>query len=362
MVSGLVFVSWIRAQGRFVVVLTSISRIPVVSWVARALTDEPCVTELVLGGSPTTLFRPGGGGPWTAIVFLNGATRRGRHHPDVQRLARGLARVGYLVLVPDLPGLAYGEISDRTLAGTTAAARAALRRPDARGGRVAFVGVSVGGTLALLAAAEPSLADRVSVIAGIAPYTDLVQAVRLATTRTYTQNGRLLRYDPKPFLTLVVARSLVAGLTPGPERELLLSRLLAVDDDAADPLAPLRRLPVARFSAETRALVRLLLNKDPGRFDELYGALPARMHQRMRRLSPIVEAERLRAPVELVSAPHDKYFPLSESRALVRRAPDARLTVTSTLAHAIPRISLTDVADLLRFDAFAVRVLQRLSS
>ena len=72
----------------------------------------------------------------------------------------------------------------------------------------------------------------------------------------------------------------------------------------------------------------------------------------------------LRAPVEIASAPHDKYFPLGETRALARAATHARvrLTVTSTLHHAVPSLSLSDVADLFRFDGWAVRSLRSLRS
>jgi hypothetical protein len=77
------------------------------------------------------------------------------------------------------------------------------------------------------------------------------------------------------------------------------------------------------------------------------------------RLSPLDGASRLRAPVELASPPHDKYFPLAETRALAGAATHThvRLTVTSTLHHAVPSLSLSDIADLWRFDGWAVRSL-----
>jgi len=80
------------------------------------------------------------------------------------------------------------------------------------------------------------------------------------------------------------------------------------------------------------------------------------------RLSLLAGADRLRAPVEIASAPHDKYFPLSETRALGRAATHTRvrLTVTSTLHHAVPNLSLSDIADLFRFDGWAVRSLHTL--
>jgi pimeloyl-ACP methyl ester carboxylesterase len=358
LVGALVFHSWVSAQTRAVIVLSRTSNTPVVSWLVGVVTDEPRVEDTIIAGQPTMVVRPGAGRSWRAVVFVNGVTRRGRHQPDVERLARALARAGYLVAVPDPPGLREGTLTLRTLGATTAVARAVAERPDVRGGRVGLFGVSVGASLALLAAEQPSLAGRIRVVAGLAPYTDLVHVVRLTTTTVYVKHGRSEPYRTKPFATLVVARSLAAALTPGHDRTLLLARLLAVLDDAPDPLAPLRTLHEAGLRPPARALVRLLVNRDPGRFDSLYAALPQRIRVAATLLSPIRGAARLQARVLIASAPHDKYFPPDETRALAHRAPHVTLTVTPTLQHAIPRFSLGDLAGLFRFDAFLVRVLR----
>lgn len=221
---------------------------------------------------------------------------------------------------------------------------------------MSFVGVSAGASLALLAAEHPALAARTRFVGGFAPYADLADMVRLGTTGFHREGRRLVRYPSRPFLGLVVARSLVAGLPFGAARARLLARLRRVDDDARDPLAVLRGL--RGLDPEAAALVRLLTNRDPRRFDRLYAALPERIRAAVARLSPIRGAARLRAKVELASAPLDKYFPASESRSLVRAAPDARLTVTSTLAHAVPEPSFDDLAGLARLDAFVVRGLR----
>lgn len=358
LVASIVYRSSFDAQARMLAVLTTTARVPVLSWATRVLTDEPRVEEVVLAGVPTTLARPGEGSRWPALIFVNGATARGRHHPKVQRLARALARAGYLVLVPDLPGLARGEITVQTAAATVAVARAATERPDVRGGRVGFFGVSVGTTLALLAAEDPGLAPRVTLVAGLAPSTDFRKVMELATTGFYRAPGGLVRYRASSSLALIVARSVVAGLPEGPDRRLLLSTLPEVDGAPADPLAGLRSLKTSRLAPVTRTMVALLLNRDPRRFDQLYAALPGWAQAHIELLSPIAGASRLRAPVELASAPHDKYFPLAESRALGQVAPHVRLTVTHALTHAVPKLSLGDLTDLVRFDAFGVRVLR----
>ena len=358
LVAGIVYRSTVVAQARALVVLTTTLDPPVLAWTVRVLTGEPEVEDIVLADVPTTFVRPDGSGPWPAVVFVNGATRRGRYHPHVQRLARGLARAGYVAAVPDLPGLRRGEITVRTAARTIAVARAVSARSDVREGRVALFGVSVGASLALLAAEDRSLATRISVVAGIAPYTSLVEVIRIATTGFHRSGGRLLPYRAESFLALVTARSLAAALPSGRDRSQLLGRLRVVDDKAPAPLAVLRRPWTPELGAHARRVVLLLRNRDPRRFDRLYADLPGSFRGRIRRLSPIIAAERLRAPVEIASAPHDKYFPLSESRALAREA-EVRITVTSTLAHAIPQASPSGVADLFRFHAFIVRALRR---
>lgn len=357
--SALVFRPWLAAQARAAVVLSIALRAPGLAWMVERVTDEPRVADTVVVGAPTTIVRPGeGDGPWPAVVFVNGATRQGRRHPDVRRLAEGLARAGYVVLIPDLPGLALGEITDATVDRTVAVALAAAARRDATGGEIGLVGVSVGATLALLAAEDPSLAPKVTVVGGVAPYTDLGEVIRLATTEHQRIAGRLYSYSVDPYVSLAVARSLAASLPPTPDRQRLLGRLEAVDDDADEPLVALRSLPLGGLSPEARSVVSLLANADPRRFDPLYARLPPAVRLGIRRLSPLYGAGRLQARVELASAPHDKYFPPAQSRALVRRAADTRLTVTPTLEHAIPSPSPRDIAGVFRFAGFVVRVLR----
>jgi dienelactone hydrolase len=348
--------SWVEAQVRAVTVLSTTIETPVLTWFVKVVTGEPRVEETTIGGQRATLVRPEHGDRWPAIVFVNGATREGRHHPDVQRLARGFARAGYLVAVPDLPGLSLGRITDETVQATVGVADAIARRDDVRGHRVGFTSVSVGTTLALLAAEDERLADRVTLVAGIAPFTDLEKVIELATTGEYV--GR--PYDHDDYVQLAVARSLAAALPARPPERRLLRELEAIDDEMDDPLASLRREQPGGLGRAGRAVVALLLNRDPQRFARLFEALPARMRAAVRRLSPLLAASRLRAPVAIASAPHDKYFPVAESRALDRAAPDVDVAVTRTLSHAIPEPSPRDFIDLFRFDGFVVRALHDL--
>ncbi|MCA3747713.1 MAG: alpha/beta hydrolase [Rubrobacter sp.] len=357
------FWPWVAAQARAVVVLSAVLRPPVLWPAAAALTPEPAVSDREVAGVPTLVARPEGEGP--ALVFVNGAVPPGRHEPNVQRLARGLARAGYEVYVPDVPGLRSGEISPSTVEATVEVARRAARGSES--GRVGLVGVSVGASIALLAAEDPELNRRVSVVSGIAPYTDLKTVLRLATTGTYLRGGEPVRYRTPPYLRLVVARSLVSMLPPGEDRRALMRRLPSLESYYPprlvdeDPLARLRAFVAARgegLGPAAESAARLLVNQNPERFDELFADLPPRLERLVGELSPLAHADRLRAPVYIASAPRDKYFPLSESIRLAEASPRVSLTVTRALTHAIPHPSPDDLRAFARLDAFVVRSLR----
>ena len=216
--------------------------------------------------------------------------------------------------------------------------------------------MSVGGTIALLTAADPQLCTRISAVACVAPFADLAEVMRLATTGTYRDGDALSRHVVPPYLRVGLARSLAAMLAVTPATAALCRELRALTPDSPVPVE-LPERPFRDAGPEADRLYDLLGNTDPARFDQLYDRLPADVRAAVVALSPIHAAQRLRAPAEIVTAPHDPYFPISEARALSAASPHVRLTVTSLLAHATPRVSARYLAELRRLDAFFVRAL-----
>jgi acetyl esterase/lipase len=285
---------------------------------------------------------------------MNGATPDGRGHPTVLRLGLALARAGVLVFIPDLRGVAGGELSPETLAQTVAVSKAAAESQEAANGRAALAGVSVGGTLALLAAADPRLRGRISVVACVAPFGDLAEVMRLATTGTYRDGERLRHHAAPPYLRVGLARSLAATLAVTPATAALCRELRALEVDSGSPIE-LSERSFRLAGAEADRLYDLLANTDSARFDELYDALPAHVRAAVVSLSPVHVTQGLRVPIEIATAPHDKYFPIAEARALAAASPQAQLTVTSLLAHATPRLSARNLAELRGVYAFFTR-------
>jgi pimeloyl-ACP methyl ester carboxylesterase len=359
LVLAVVYWPWVSAQARAVVVISSVLDAPILAPAVEAASSEPRFADVRVAGNPSLVVRPAGEGPWPAVFLVNGTIPEGRKLPGVRRLAEGFARAGYLVVVPDLPGLMEDRITPRTVHETTQVAHAVSTRSDAEDGEVALVGVSTGATLSLLAAEDPALRGKVSLVAGVAPFSDIRTVLSVATTGHYrNSDGEMVRYEATPFLSYVVARSLVAALPPGEDRRTLSDELLSVGRESTHPLSDLRSRPTDDLGPEAKSVVALLANRDPQRFDALYADLPEEVRDDLEVLSPLAGTERIRVPVELATGPHDKYFPPSESYRLERVAPERTVTVTGVLDHAELNVSPGDVPAFVVFDAFVVRALR----
>jgi hypothetical protein len=360
--------SWVDAQARAGVVLFSVLDTPVLGDATRLLTPEPVVSDTDVGGSPAHVYVPGepfgerGEETYPAILFVNGTTPEGRELPAVRRLGEGLARSGFVVFVPDLAGLREDEISPKTLSATVSAVRAAADHPRTRGRKVSLVGASTGATLSLLAAKNPQTKDRVASVSGLAPFADVRTALSLATTEHYLKDGKMVPYTPDPFLSYAIARSVVATLPAGKDRDTLSAELSRVDRLDPEPLASLRERPPEDLGHDARAVVRLLANEDPRRVDDLYRGLPEGVRSDLENLSPLAGEGSIEAPVELATAPKDKYFPPSESFAAASLAADHDVTVTDALEHAEPGFNPRELPAFVSLDAYVVRSLHHARS
>jgi pimeloyl-ACP methyl ester carboxylesterase len=276
----------------------------------------------------------------------------------VRRLAEGFARAGYLVVVPDLPGLMEDRITPKTVRDTTQVAHEISTRSDAEDGKVALVGVSTGATLALLVAEDPTLKGKVSLVAGVAPFSNIKTVLSIATTGHYRrEDGELVPYEANPFLSYVVARSLIAALPPGEDRRTLSGELERVGRENPHPLSDLRARRTDDLGPKAKSVVALLANRDPERFEALYAALPQEVRHDLEELSPLAAKRRISVPVELATGPHDKYFPPYESYELKRIAPERHVTVTGALDHAELKVSPGDIPAFAVFDGYVVRAL-----
>ena len=155
-----------------------------------------------------------------------------------------------------------------------------------------------------------------------------------------------------------IARSVVAALPPGEDRDTLSAELARVDRLDSEPLSSFRERPPEDLGHDAQAVVRFLANEDPRRVDTLYRDLPKGSRSDLEKLSPLAGRGSIEAPVELATAPRDKYFPPSESFAAARLAADHDVTLTEALEHAEPGFEVRELPAFVSLNAFVVRSLR----
>ena len=292
----------IRAAGRALIVLVAVLDLRLLGWMMRKATREPRVDEIQIDGVRVELVRPGGKGPWPGFIFVTGAHPLRRREPIVQKVAQGLARAGFLVLVPDLPVLGEGTITPQTLESTLRVVEWTARNEEVERGRVALCGASVGASLALLVAQQPELRSRISVVSSISPFADLERMICLATTRCYDHGGQTETYEAAILLRRVVARSMLSTLPAGAERTELLTHAGDILDDDRDAIDDLCAVDLDPLGPDARAVMQLLRNSEPDRFATLYSALPNAVHLLVNQLSPLRRAASVASNATLVAS------------------------------------------------------------
>jgi pimeloyl-ACP methyl ester carboxylesterase len=265
-----------------------------------ALTSAPWLEPLPVAGAAVDRWVGRG---TTPLVLVHGYAPTGKDEPRVRQAAALLARAGFDVAVPTIPGLTRGRLRPEDV-GPVVATLAARPAPTA------MIAVSVGAGPGLLAAADPSVRDHVRMVLSLGGYASAPEVLRFFLTGEYgwgDVRGRVV-HAPE-----VVRRFIEANA------ELL-------DVSARDAMA------------------------DPGRAAAILRAPPPAVADLLLRLSPERVAPDIRARLVLVHGLDDPAIPYTESLRLAAARPErTRVVLVHLLGHvegASPRSWVTAAREL----------------
>lgn len=256
-----------------------------------ALTPPPARGPADLRDSSADRYVRPALGPPVPLVLVHGVTAEGKDDPRAVRAAALLARVGFGVIVPSVPGLMAGRLRPADVEPVVAAVEAAT----AGGRRAVVVGVSIGAGPAVLAAADERVRDRVAAVVTLGGYASAHELIRFFLTGEYAFAGHRgqVEHDPAVVEHFLRANAeLLAGHDP---------RRLATDRAAA-----------RRFLADLPAHTRALLT----------------------RLSPTAVAADVRARLVLVHGRGDRAVPFTEALRLAAARPErSRVVLLGSIDH-----------------------------
>ena len=271
-----------------------------------------------------TIYSPGRGEPRGGILLVNGAVELGNEDPGIRRVATSLARLGFLVALPELASLQAFLLDPHDPDRLVGAFEALSAEPALRAKPVGFVGFCFGASLGLLAASDPAIADHVSFVAGAIPYARLDTLVVDVLSGSAVGTNGLRPWEPREDLAEKLPLALIGLLPDADDRDILRSL------HESDALATRE----ADLSLSGEALRRLLLTRDRLQAEALVAEQDPALIAALEQLSPLDRIDRLRAPLFLFHSAADRVIPWEHSAALAAAAPTGgRLEVSTLLQH-----------------------------
>lgn len=298
--------------------------------------------------------------PRRVALLVSGLHPAGIDEPRLVGLARELAHSGIATVTPDIPELSRFEISGAI---TDDIEQCALWLATSSGlahdGRVALMGISFSGGLAIVAAGRPSLETRTAFVFSFGGDDDLPRVLHyLCTGEDPPGHERLRPHDyGVAVILLAIARRVVPpeqveALRDGVRRYLSASALDQVDKPAAAREFSALRALAAHLPEPSATLLRYVNDRDVGRLGPRllpyigdYGTNPALSVSRSPKPS---------APVFLLHGTDDNVIPAIESDFLaddLRGHAPVRLLLSDLISHAEADrpMHLVDVLQLAAF-------------
>ncbi len=282
------------------------------------------------------LYVPAHGAAHEGVVFSMGAPPLPLDDPRLVRIAEDAARAGVVMLVPFSDRLDEIRIEPEEVDALVAEYQYVQRQPQVDPKRVGFFGASVGGSLALVAAADPRIADQVDHVVSFGGYFDALDTFGAIATRRIQYGGVDQAWMPREHAERVVAHQLIDRVSDAQDRELLTRIFIDGDASQADRLAALG--PVGRGAYD------FLANRDPAAVGALIKRLPAAAVADLEYLSPRTSIDRVKAEFFIIDDRSDPFIPYTESRRLKdalagRSVPKVHFDEVRLFEHVEPKLN-----------------------
>jgi pimeloyl-ACP methyl ester carboxylesterase len=280
------------------------------------------------------MYQPAKLSPKKALVLAPGISELGCYHPRLIALSRFLASQGLLVVTPDIEEFRTFQISAEPIDQLLIWYKEAETLYGANQAReTGLAGVSYSGTLALIAAANPDIRDRVAFVASIGAYYNLIRCTeQWLSTDSSTDFEPATEYYPDKFYARWIIMLAALDMLPAVQDRLFLK-------DALLNLLLQKEVsqPAHGLTFEGERWYKLATSKKTPSDLQLAGAIEKYLAPRLyRQLDPESALHELRCPVFLIHGAYDDLIPPEESMKLHERLAGSHLLISPFLTHTHP--------------------------
>jgi dienelactone hydrolase len=342
-------------------------------WDTVALRERVIAIPTKRGSMRARVYEPAAH-PTRTVLLVSGLHASGIDEPRLIRLARQLSAGDLTVVTPDIPELSRFDITPGiTETIEQSAVWLAAESGLAVDHKIGMMGISFSGGLSLVAAARPSLADRVSYVLAFGGHDDLPRVLRYLCTGEEPYPPGQVRFNEaaadQPFvrpphdygvavILLSVADLVVPPAQVDPLRAAVRKYLWAsaldggVDKSGAEAAFASVRAGIAALGEPSRTLMRYVVDRDVVHLGaRLLPYVNARSGDPALSLSKSAKPS---APVFLLHGVDDNVIPSIESEYLandLRGHAPVRLLLSGLISHAEADrpVHVSDVVQLAGF-------------
>lgn len=258
------------------------------------------------------------------LVLVPGAAEDALDDPRLIRFADALRRRGFAVLVPELGGESFLQVSAEDAEAIADAARYLLGSMEMEEVGMAALSYAVGPTVR--AALQPDIRGDVGFIVGIGGYHSVLAGITYLTTGAFREHPgqpwRFAEIDRRArWIFLQANTEWVEDPQDARVLEAIARAQLAGAGTDTGHLA-------AQLGTEGQAIYGIFDNQDPDRVAELISGLPPRIREEIAALDLVdLDLSRLEADLILIHGLHDPLVPYTESIKLAGAAGAERSSV-----------------------------------